>query len=423
MDVSDKKRSHPYMFIMQTNAQHSLRKRILTHFYSNSHILTSPSLTSTITTMIHNRYLPQLRNWASTSWASTSLPSTPHNIYLLNKALFLDITTHFLFGPSHTSNFTSNPQETAILHTFELALSRLFWSMDAPHLTRLAGRFGYRTIPARVSAAQQELEALILSWCSKSKERILSQEKENGEKEAEPSAYNLLYTSLSQSSMYPTAQDLDRAVAAEMLDNILASHEISAIMLTCTMYELSRPHNTPILSSLRTEIAALGPEPTPQQIDTLPHLAAIVHETLRVYPASSGPFTRIVPKGGTVLGGYKVPEGTIVAASAYTLHANEEVFPGAGEWVPERWLRAEGEEKRRMGRWWWAFGSGGRMCVGSHLALRSEFFSYLAALAISCVSLGDKSRRRSRLQRIRHRGRAGDEDRADTGDHFAPGGA
>ncbi|PQE11015.1 cytochrome P450 monooxygenase protein [Rutstroemia sp. NJR-2017a BVV2] len=357
---------HPYMFIMQSNKQHSSRKRILTHFYSNSHILTSRALTSILSSMIHNRYLPQLRNWAS-----TSLPPSPHNIYRLNKGLFLDITTHFLFGPSHTSNFTSSPQETALLHTFELALSKLFWSMDAPHLTRAAGRLGFRTIPARVSAAQQELEALILGWCGKAKGRLLSKEKgEKEEEEEEPSAYHLLYTALSQSSIYTTPTDLDHAIAAELFDHILASHEISAIMLTYLMYELSRPRNAHILSSLRAELAALGPEPTPQQIDTLPYLSAIVQETLRLYPASSGPFTRIVPKGGTVLGGYKVPEGTVVAASAYTLHANEEVFPGAGEWLPERWLVAEEEEKRRMGRWWWAFGSGGRMCVGSHLALR-----------------------------------------------------
>ncbi|KAM3071476.1 hypothetical protein ACMFMF_007948 [Clarireedia jacksonii] len=347
------------MFIMQSNKHHSERKRFLSHFYSNSHILKSHTLTSILTEMLARRYIPQLR-----SMCSSSSPSA-HNIYRLNKALFLDISAHLLFGPSQTCNFISNPQEAAFLEKFEIALSQLFWSLDAPHLAQFAEKFGWKVISPRVVAAHKEVEDLILRWCVVAKTALLS----SSPSSEEPSAYELLYNALSPTT--PPA-DLDRTIAAELLDHTLASHEISSIVLTCLMYELSLPHNSHILSHLQTELDSLSlssPPPTPQ---THPYLHAVLHETLRLYPASSGPFTRIVPKFGATLAGYHIPAGTVVGASAYTLHQNGDVFARPEEWLPERWLdggKSE-EEKKRMDRWWWAFGSGGRMCIGSHLAVR-----------------------------------------------------
>ena len=56
---------------------------------------------------------------------------------------------------------------------------------------------------------------------------------------------------------------------------------------------------------------------------------------------------------------------------SYCLHRNPEVFPEPEIWRPERWLIDQtSPEYKEMLRWFWAFGSGGRMCIGSHLAVQ-----------------------------------------------------
>ncbi|KAL8703388.1 MAG: hypothetical protein Q9201_003417, partial [Fulgogasparrea decipioides] len=55
---------------------------------------------------------------------------------------------------------------------------------------------------------------------------------------------------------------------------------------------------------------------------------------------------------------------------AYTLHRNPRVFPSPLSWNPSRWLDASEAHKTEIGRWFWAFGSGGRMCVGSNFAMQ-----------------------------------------------------
>lgn len=53
------------------------------------------------------------------------------------------------------------------------------------------------------------------------------------------------------------------------------------------------------------------------------------------------------------------------------MHRNPDVFPEPETWRPERWLDSDGniDAGGEKARWFWAFGSGGRMCVGSNLAM------------------------------------------------------
>ena len=52
------------------------------------------------------------------------------------------------------------------------------------------------------------------------------------------------------------------------------------------------------------------------------------------------------------------------------------MFPEPEKWLPERW-DAEGEKREEMKRWFWAFSSGGRMCLGNHFALQGVCFLFL----------------------------------------------
>jgi hypothetical protein len=71
------------------------------------------------------------------------------------------------------------------------------------------------------------------------------------------------------------------------------------------------------------------------------------------------------------------------------LHRNEEVFQEPEMWRPERWLEATQDERDEMARWFWAFGSGGRMCIGNNLAVIGEWkrdFHYVSPIFRSKVS-------------------------------------
>jgi cytochrome P450 len=94
-------------------------------------------------------------------------------------------------------------------------------------------------------------------------------------------------------------------------------------------------------------------------------------ETLRLHAPIPGLEPRITPAGGCTLAGYdNIPGNVRVSAMPYALHRNGDVFPDPGSWRPERWLQASEAEMKEMLRWFWAFGSGGRMCIGSNLAMQ-----------------------------------------------------
>ena len=202
-----------------------------------------------------------------------------------------------------------------------------------------------------------------------------------------------------------------------------------------TSYLTSYPSTINSSSSLHFSSSPspeVPPIPDAKLIDELPLLHAILLETLRLHSAIPGPQPRVTPspsrfisfnsqgsaksisaaattKSATLAGYDSIPPGVRVSAQAYSLHRNADVFPEPDSWVPHRWLTDpvvddQGRKRYRlrgskgksnndgrgdnnndtsneedtaikeMYRWFWAFGSGGRMCVGSNLAMYRMFF-------------------------------------------------
>ena len=183
--------------------------------------------------------------------------------------------------------------------------------------------------------------------------------------------------------------DVKLTVASEMLDHLAAGFDTSGITLTYFVHEISKRQD--LQTALRDELQRvespfryrpaaeqLDRLPAPKDLDKLPLLSALIQETLRLRAAIPGPQPRITPAGGCVLDPkdeYRVPGGVRVSAQAHSLHRNPEVFDEPESWKPERWLVADEAKLKEMNRWFWAFGSGGRMCIGSNLALYRELTS------------------------------------------------
>ncbi|OSX57143.1 hypothetical protein POSPLADRAFT_1186057 [Postia placenta MAD-698-R-SB12] len=174
-----------------------------------------------------------------------------------------------------------------------------------------------------------------------------------------------------------------RSIASELLDHTLAGLDTTGDGLCFLMHQLSLPASAAIQEKLRLELT----ENTSMPIDDLPYLDAVVKEGLRCFSPIPMSLPRKVPRGGRTIGDIFLPEETIVSCQAYTLHRiDEKVFPNPDNFVPERWLESEGNIERNQ--LLLAFSTGGRGCIGKHLALlemkmllRETYSSYRTSVA------------------------------------------
>ena len=74
---------------------------------------------------------------------------------------------------------------------------------------------------------------------------------------------------------------------------------------------------------------------------------------------------------------YTIPAGAAVGMSALFIERNDDVFPNANAFVPERWLEPGAPAK--LEPYLLAFGKGSRDCIGRHLAY-AEMYSVIATL-------------------------------------------
>lgn len=148
-------------------------------------------------------------------------------------------------------------------------------------------------------------------------------------------------------------------IAAECMDHLAAGIDTTGDGLCFLMHELSLPPNIACQRRLQEEISN---NPT-AKLDELVYLDAVIKEGLRLFPPIPMSLPRYVPREGRTVCGYDLPGGSVVSCQPYSLHLlNEDVYPRAETFVPERWLEKEGEVERN--RLFFAFASGGRGCIG-----------------------------------------------------------
>ena len=356
----------PNLVSMLQHKPHSIRKRMISNVYSKSYLHNSPDLHILSSTLLYTRLLPVLH--------SVAQAVTPINVLELFQACGMDFTSAYLFGITNGTNFIS-----------DIRARRQYFHNYLVKSRRLPG----------AGLATQEIEAFCLSMCNAASAFPSNTFPTPSPPMTNPIVYTQLLTSLlNPSSPTPRVQTI---IASELLDHLIAGHETTGITLTYLLYSLSQ---RPALQSLlRSELLTLSPPlrypapcseavddqeqslvPDTKALDTLPLLNAIAYETLRLYAAAPAPQPRISPPRPTVIDGYTIPTGTRVSTAAYVMHRNTAVYPEPEVWRPERWLGEKGEEMR----WFWAFGSGGRMCVGSHFALLGMYCRFFGVIWVCC---------------------------------------
>lgn len=157
--------------------------------------------------------------------------------------------------------------------------------------------------------------------------------------------------------------------ASEAADHLLAGVDTTADSLMFLFWAMSLPENQKFQDKLIEEVQGMKGEqlgekgmPTVEASMKLVYLDAVIRETLRLYAPLPASEPRVLGVD-CVVDGVKVPKNTVVSMSPYSLHRNGEVFKDPLVFNPERWF-GPAEEAKEMNRWFWAFGSGGRMCIG-----------------------------------------------------------
>ncbi|KAF5387489.1 hypothetical protein D9757_006551 [Collybiopsis confluens] len=73
-------------------------------------------------------------------------------------------------------------------------------------------------------------------------------------------------------------------------------------------------------------------------LEKLPYLTAFIKETLRFSIGVIHPLPRVTGPETPMIGGVKIPKGTVVEMSQLFLHMNPDVFPNPYNFNPDRWL-------------------------------------------------------------------------------------
>uniref|UniRef100_A0A0E0B893 Cytochrome P450 n=1 Tax=Oryza glumipatula TaxID=40148 RepID=A0A0E0B893_9ORYZ len=104
------------------------------------------------------------------------------------------------------------------------------------------------------------------------------------------------------------------------------------------------------------------------EIGKLPYLQAVIKETFRLHP----PAPLLLPRQATrtiQIMGYTIPKGTRVLINVWAMGRDEDIWPEAGKFMPERFLERtidyKGGDLELI-----PFGAGRRICPGMPLAVR-----------------------------------------------------
>ncbi|KAJ2960252.1 hypothetical protein NQZ79_g4399 [Umbelopsis isabellina] len=100
--------------------------------------------------------------------------------------------------------------------------------------------------------------------------------------------------------------------------------------------------------------------------ENLPYLWAVIMEVTRMMPVVPVGMPRICPKGGEVIAGKYIPEGTVVEVPVWSIHYHPDIFEDPYTFRPERWLEPGADELTKYNI---AFSVGPRMCAGKNLAM------------------------------------------------------
>ncbi|KAI1779683.1 cytochrome P450 [Hypoxylon cercidicola] len=160
----------------------------------------------------------------------------------------------------------------------------------------------------------------------------------------------------------------------ELMLQVVAGTDSTAVAIRMTLLFLTS--NPVVYEKLKSEIdegIARGRISSPikdAEARQLPYLQAVIKEGVRVFPVVTATFFKKVPKGGDVISGYSVPEGTEVGHNVLGVMRSKKYWgKDADVFRPERWIEADKATMEMMtGVVETLWGAGRYKCLGRAIA-------------------------------------------------------
>ena len=358
---------HQNLFTFSSPKAHGERKKLLNHAYSKSSILklSAPAIEEKVREYME--LLESDRETASEIFSSLHYYS-------------LDNITHFLYGPKlgGTNAITGSEADRSLLDdVLDPSRRKLAWfAVHFPRYTKwLMSRTGFmENVIASLGLLPQQRptvytgirEHALGAWKS------FFRSSQDAKKDSKTST---IIGRLWEHHVSQKEEGLrDMEIASEAADHLLAGVDTTSDSLMFLIWALSLPKNFIFQERLIEEVSSMAQSmldtrgnPTAEGAGRLVYLDAVIKETLRLYAPLPASEPRSLPID-CVVDGYKIPANCVVSMSPYSLHRNPDVFPDPLVFNPERWL-GDGKEVAEMKKWFWAFSSGGRMCIGMQYAV------------------------------------------------------
>ncbi|CAI7658254.1 unnamed protein product [Penicillium bialowiezense] len=213
--------------------------------------------------------------------------------------------------------------------------------------------------------------------------------------------YHMMNTADPKTGHHFTSKDL----WVESMLLMTAGADTTATAMAGTFFHLAHKPDllARLVSELRTTFADeedihMGPE-----LDSCELLQASINETMRLAPSVATTIPRTVLKGGLMVDGEFIPEGTMVGTTTYAVHRNPNYFSCPDAYFPDRWianpdLGVDEESIKTANQAFVPFSSGARSCVGWKLAwaelnvtIARALFRYDMRMAPDARCCGGKS--------------------------------
>ncbi|MGD8397897.1 MAG: cytochrome P450 [Anaerolineae bacterium] len=176
----------------------------------------------------------------------------------------------------------------------------------------------------------------------------------------------------------------------EVLIIFFAGHETTALLLTWAFALLAQ--HPEVEGRLHDELAQVlgGRTPTQDDVEALPYTRMVLDEVLRLYSPVAIMARDVVDDD--VVGGYRVPGGSMVALLPYATHRHPDFWARPEAFYPEHFRPEAVDARPRYA--YYPFGAGPRICIGKYFALQ-EAVLVLAELAQRfrlCLAPGEAPR-------------------------------